>query len=165
VASPLENLSGPGRALQKEAPDAKEFAGDYWLKNADWKPELLPQSARRDYQWKSRFLRKVHKSGCRTREPTTMPRSRPTRSFMKASRFRRGADLPCWPRFPDGACQWRVRLETKSIESGQVPAKTGARCCDIYPSEAMVVCIHVASQNVRARVVREYDSIAVDTSA
>jgi hypothetical protein len=24
---PLENLSGPGRALQKEAPDAKEFAG------------------------------------------------------------------------------------------------------------------------------------------
>jgi hypothetical protein len=26
VASPLENLSGPGRALQKEAPDAKEFA-------------------------------------------------------------------------------------------------------------------------------------------
>ena len=27
MASPLENLSGPGRALQKEAPDAKEFAG------------------------------------------------------------------------------------------------------------------------------------------
>jgi len=27
VASPLENLSGPGRPLQKEAPDAKEFAG------------------------------------------------------------------------------------------------------------------------------------------
>jgi hypothetical protein len=27
VASPLENLSGPGRSLQKEAPDAKEFAG------------------------------------------------------------------------------------------------------------------------------------------
>jgi hypothetical protein len=27
VASPLENLSGPGKALQKEAPDAKEFAG------------------------------------------------------------------------------------------------------------------------------------------
>ena len=26
VASPLENLSGPGRPLQKEAPDAKEFA-------------------------------------------------------------------------------------------------------------------------------------------
>ena len=27
MASPLENLSGPGRALQKEAPDAKEFSG------------------------------------------------------------------------------------------------------------------------------------------
>jgi len=27
VASPLENLRGPGRALQKETPDAKEFAG------------------------------------------------------------------------------------------------------------------------------------------
>jgi hypothetical protein len=27
VASPLENLSGPGGPLQKEAPDAKEFAG------------------------------------------------------------------------------------------------------------------------------------------
>jgi len=27
VASPLENLSGPGRPLQKEPPDAKEFAG------------------------------------------------------------------------------------------------------------------------------------------
>ena len=27
VATPLENLSGRGRPLQKEAPDAKEFAG------------------------------------------------------------------------------------------------------------------------------------------
>jgi hypothetical protein len=27
VASPLENLSGPGETLRKEAPDAKEFAG------------------------------------------------------------------------------------------------------------------------------------------
>ncbi len=27
MASPLENLSGPGRPLQKELPDAKEFAG------------------------------------------------------------------------------------------------------------------------------------------
>jgi hypothetical protein len=27
VASPLENLTGPGRPLQKEPPDAKEFAG------------------------------------------------------------------------------------------------------------------------------------------
>jgi hypothetical protein len=27
VASPLENLSGPSRPLQKEPPDAKEFAG------------------------------------------------------------------------------------------------------------------------------------------
>ena len=27
VGSPLENLSGPGRSLQKEPPDAKEFAG------------------------------------------------------------------------------------------------------------------------------------------
>ena len=27
MASPLENLSGPGKALQKEPPDAKEFAG------------------------------------------------------------------------------------------------------------------------------------------
>jgi hypothetical protein len=27
VASPLENLSGPGRPLQKEPPDAKEFVG------------------------------------------------------------------------------------------------------------------------------------------
>lgn len=27
MASPLDNLSGPGRPLQKEAPDAKEFAG------------------------------------------------------------------------------------------------------------------------------------------
>jgi len=26
VTSPLENLAGPGRALRKEAPDAKEFA-------------------------------------------------------------------------------------------------------------------------------------------
>jgi hypothetical protein len=27
VTSPLENLSGPGRPLKKEPPDAKEFAG------------------------------------------------------------------------------------------------------------------------------------------
>jgi ABC-type oligopeptide transport system substrate-binding subunit len=27
VASSLENLSGPGKSLQKEPPDAKEFAG------------------------------------------------------------------------------------------------------------------------------------------
>lgn len=27
VPSPLENLSGPGQPLRKEAPDAKEFAG------------------------------------------------------------------------------------------------------------------------------------------
>jgi hypothetical protein len=27
MASPLENLSGPGKALAAEAPDAKEFAG------------------------------------------------------------------------------------------------------------------------------------------
>lgn len=27
MASPLENLSGPGRSLQKEPPDAKEIAG------------------------------------------------------------------------------------------------------------------------------------------
>jgi hypothetical protein len=27
VSSPLENLSGPGQPLRKEAPDAKEFAG------------------------------------------------------------------------------------------------------------------------------------------
>jgi len=27
VASPLENLSGPGKPLQKEPPDAREFAG------------------------------------------------------------------------------------------------------------------------------------------
>jgi len=27
VASPLENLSGPGQSLRTEAPDAKEFAG------------------------------------------------------------------------------------------------------------------------------------------
>jgi hypothetical protein len=27
VASPLENLSGPGKSLQKEPADAKEFAG------------------------------------------------------------------------------------------------------------------------------------------
>jgi hypothetical protein len=27
VTSPLENLSGPGRSLKKEPPDAKEFAG------------------------------------------------------------------------------------------------------------------------------------------
>ena len=27
MASPLENLSGPGRPLQKEPPAAKEFAG------------------------------------------------------------------------------------------------------------------------------------------
>ncbi len=27
MASPLENLSGPGKSLQKEPPDAKEFAG------------------------------------------------------------------------------------------------------------------------------------------
>ena len=27
VTSPLENLSGPGQPLRKEAPDAKEFAG------------------------------------------------------------------------------------------------------------------------------------------
>jgi hypothetical protein len=47
VASPLENLSGPGRPLQKEAPDAKEFAG---LKrsalarltdSARWKVDLI----------------------------------------------------------------------------------------------------------------------------
>ena len=27
MASPLENLAGPGKALRKEAPDANEFAG------------------------------------------------------------------------------------------------------------------------------------------
>lgn len=27
MASPLENLSGPGKSLRKEPPDAKEFAG------------------------------------------------------------------------------------------------------------------------------------------
>jgi hypothetical protein len=27
VASPLENLAGPGQPLRKEAPDAREFAG------------------------------------------------------------------------------------------------------------------------------------------
>lgn len=27
MASPLENLSGPGKSLKREAPDAKEFAG------------------------------------------------------------------------------------------------------------------------------------------
>jgi hypothetical protein len=27
VASPLENLSGPGKSLKQEAPDAKEFSG------------------------------------------------------------------------------------------------------------------------------------------
>lgn len=27
MASPLENLSGPGKSLQKEPPDANEFAG------------------------------------------------------------------------------------------------------------------------------------------
>ncbi len=27
MASPLENLSGPGKSLQQEPPDAKEFAG------------------------------------------------------------------------------------------------------------------------------------------
>ena len=27
MASPLENLSGPGKSLKKEPPDAKEFAG------------------------------------------------------------------------------------------------------------------------------------------
>ena len=27
MVSPLENLSGPGRSLQREPPDAKEFAG------------------------------------------------------------------------------------------------------------------------------------------
>jgi hypothetical protein len=29
---------------------------DYWLQNADWKPELLSQSDTRGYQWKSLFL-------------------------------------------------------------------------------------------------------------
>lgn len=29
---------------------------DYWLQNADWKPELLSQNATRGYQWKSLFL-------------------------------------------------------------------------------------------------------------
>ena len=29
---------------------------EYWLQNADWKPELLSQSAARGYQWKSLFL-------------------------------------------------------------------------------------------------------------
>lgn len=29
---------------------------DYWLQNADWKPELLSQSETRGYQWKSLYL-------------------------------------------------------------------------------------------------------------
>ena len=29
---------------------------DYWMQNADWKPELLRQSTGRGYQWKSIFL-------------------------------------------------------------------------------------------------------------
>jgi hypothetical protein len=33
MASPLENLTGPGKPLQKEPPDAKEFSG---LKRSAW---------------------------------------------------------------------------------------------------------------------------------
>lgn len=29
---------------------------DYWMENADWKPELLRPSVARGYQWKSLFL-------------------------------------------------------------------------------------------------------------
>ncbi len=29
---------------------------DYWMSNADWKPELLRQSSALGYQWKSLFL-------------------------------------------------------------------------------------------------------------
>ena len=29
---------------------------DYWMQNAEWKPELLRQSVTRGYQWKSLFL-------------------------------------------------------------------------------------------------------------
>ena len=35
---------------------AVEVAISYWLENADWKPDLLRQSAGRGYQWKSLFL-------------------------------------------------------------------------------------------------------------
>ena len=31
-------------------------AVDYWMENADWKPELLRQNAGRGYQWKALFL-------------------------------------------------------------------------------------------------------------
>jgi hypothetical protein len=29
---------------------------DYWMSNADWKPELLRQSSGQGYQWKSLFM-------------------------------------------------------------------------------------------------------------
>ena len=29
---------------------------DYWLQNADWKPELISESSTRGYQWKNLFL-------------------------------------------------------------------------------------------------------------
>lgn len=36
--------------------EAVEDAIQYWMDNADWKPELLRQSASYGYQWKSLFL-------------------------------------------------------------------------------------------------------------
>lgn len=41
---------------QRDPVMAVRDAIDYWLQNADWKPELLAQSATRGYQWKSLFL-------------------------------------------------------------------------------------------------------------
>jgi hypothetical protein len=29
---------------------------DYWMQNADWKPELLSESSARGYQWKNLFM-------------------------------------------------------------------------------------------------------------
>lgn len=50
MASPLENLCGPGKSLQKEPPDAKEFAG---LKRSGL--ARLRDAAHADLSLESRF--------------------------------------------------------------------------------------------------------------
>ncbi len=45
MTSPLENLTGPGKPLKAEPPDAKEFAAHRWYMSADFCPHPTPSSA------------------------------------------------------------------------------------------------------------------------
>lgn len=45
-----------GKDDPRDPVDVVSIAIDYWMTNADWKPELLVESDARGYQWKNVFL-------------------------------------------------------------------------------------------------------------